>query len=89
LGAVALEQDVRIAALGTLARDDGLVAADVADKPLVGAVIGECHGAMRALANVAAGGALQRTGEAAAVEKEDGLLTLLQPLFERGAEFVG
>jgi len=89
LRAVALEQDVRIAALGAFPRDDGLIAADVADEPLVGAVIGERDGAMRTLANVATGGALERPRKATTVEEEDGLLAFFQPLFERGAELVG
>ena len=66
-----------------------MVAANVADQALVGPVIGEGDGAVRALTDVAAGGALERAGKAAAVEEEDGLLAFFQPLFEGGAELVG
>ena len=46
--------DGGVAALGAFRRRDGLVAADVADDAVRGAVKGERDGAIRALADVAA-----------------------------------
>ena len=89
LGAVSLEGDAGIFALRTFPWDDGLVAADVADEALIGAVVGEGDGAVRALADMAAAVALQGAGEAAAVEEKDGLLAFFEALFEGGAEAVG
>ena len=77
LRAVSLEENSGVTALGAFFRDDGLVAADMADEALVGPVVGERDGTVRALADMAAGGALQGAGESAAVEEQDGLLTLV------------
>ena len=84
-----MERDAGIFALRAFFRDDGLVAANVADKAFVGAVVGECDGAVRALADMAAAVALQGAGEAAAVEKKDGLLAFCETLLEGGAEAIG
>ena len=59
LGAVALEGDAGVFTLRAFFRDDGLVAADVADEALIGAVVGEGDGAVGAGAGVAAGVALE------------------------------
>ena len=88
LGAVSLKGDTRIFTLRAFLWDDGLVTADVADESLIGAVVGEGDGAVRALAGVAAGVALEGAGEAAAVEEKDGLLAFFEALFEGGAESV-
>ena len=61
----------------------------MADEALIGAVVGECDGAVRAGAGMAAGVALQRAGEAAAIEEKDGLFALREALLEGGAEAVG
>ena len=74
-GAVALEADGGVLALGADAGDDGLVAAEVADEAFFGAVIGDGDGAVGALAGVAAGGAGEGAREAAAVEEEDDLVS--------------
>ena len=89
LRAVALQSDSGVFALRAFFRDDGLVAADMADQPFIGAVVGECDGAVRAGAGMAAGMALQRAGEAAAVEEKNRLLALREALFKSGAEAVG
>lgn len=74
-GAVALEADGGVLALGADAGDDRLVAAEVADEAFFGAVIGDGDGAMGALAGVAAGGTGKGTGKATAVEEEDDLVS--------------
>lgn len=74
-GAVALQANGGVLALGADAGDDGLVAAEVADEAFFGAVIGDGDGAVGALAGVAAGGTGERAGEAAAVEEEDDLVS--------------
>ena len=52
-------------------------------------MVGEGDGAVLALADVSAGWALERTGEASAVEEEDDLLAILELGFHGDAEFVG
>lgn len=88
LGAVALEDDGGVPAFRAFVGDDCLMAADVADQAFVGAVVGEGDGAVWALADVAAGGALEGAGEAASVEEEDCLFAAGEALFEGGAESV-
>lgn len=88
LGAVALEGDAGVFAFWAFFGDDGLVAADVADEAFIGAVVGEGDCAVGALAGVAAAVALERAGEASAVEEEDGLLPFFEALLEGGAESV-
>ena len=53
-----------------------MVSAHVADQPFLSTVIGEWQGAVAALTDMAASWALQRTGEAAAVQKKDDLFAL-------------
>ena len=52
----------------------------MAHEPFFGAVVGEGEGAVLAFADLAAGRALEGAGEATAIEKEDGLLSLLEAL---------
>lgn len=54
LGAEALEEDAVVAAFGAFAWDDRLMAADVAEQAVVGAMVGERDGAVRAFADMAA-----------------------------------
>ena len=89
LGAVALQADGGVLALGADAGDDGLVAAEVADEAFFGAVIGDGDGAMGAFAGVAAGGAGEGAREAAAVEEEDDLVSGCQFLVHGVAQALG
>ena len=88
-GAVALQADGGVLALGAGAGDDGLVAAEVADEAFFGAVIGDGDGAVGAFAGVAAGGAGEGAGEAAAVEEEDDLVSGGELLIHGVAEALG
>ena len=80
--------DGGVFALGAEAGDDGLEAADVADKAFLGAMISEGDGTVVALNSVAAGRALEGAGEAAAVEEEDDLFVLFEAFVDSGAEAV-
>lgn len=86
--AVSLKADGGVFALGAEFWDDGLVAADVADEPFLGAMISEGDGTVVALNGVAAGRALEGAGEAAAVEEEDDLFVLFKAFVDGGAEAV-
>ena len=86
--AVSLKADGGVFALGAEFWDDGLVAADVADKPFLGAMISEGDGTVFALNSVAAGRALEGAGEAAAVEEEDDLFVLFKAFVDSGAEAI-
>ena len=79
---VTLKANSWIAAFRAEFWDDGLIAADVADQALVGAVVGQRDRAVVALDNVAAGWTLQRSRKAAAVEKEDDLLVGFESLVD-------
>ena len=81
LGSVALEENRGVLALRACAWNDGLIAAQMTDEPFLGSVIGEWHGAVTAFTDVATAGTLQGAGKAAAVEKKNNLLTILQLLF--------
>ena len=85
---VTLKANSWIAAFGADFWDDGLMAADVADKALVGAVVGQRDCAVVALDNVAARRALQGACKAAAVEEEDDLLVVFEPLVDGSTEHV-
>ena len=76
-------------ALGAGARDDGLVAAEVADEAFLGTMVGDGDGAVGAFAGVAAGGAGEGAGEAAAVEEEDNLVSSGELLIHGVAETLG
>lgn len=89
LCAVSLEGNSGVLTFRAFPWDDGLVAADVTNQALIGAVIGKGDSTVRALAYVAAAVALQGAGEATSVEEEDGLLSLFEALFKGGAEPVG
>lgn len=85
---VTLKANGWIAAFGADFWDDGLMAADVADKPLVGAVVGQRDRAVVTLDNVAARWALQGARKAAAVEEEDDLLVVFESLGDGSTEHV-
>ena len=65
------------------------MATHVADESFFCAVVGQRDGAVAALTDMATGGALQRAGEAAAVEKEDDLLALRELGLHAAAQRVG
>ena len=88
-GAVALQADGGVLALGAGAGDDGLVAAKVADEAFFGAVIGDGDGAVGAFAGVAAGGTGEGSGEASAVEEEDDLVSGSELLVDGVTEALG
>lgn len=88
-GAVTLQADGGVLALGAGAGDDGLVAAEVADEAFFGAVVGDGDGAVGAFAGVAAGGAGEGAGEATAVEEEDDLVSGGQLLVHGVAQTLG
>ena len=83
-----MKGDTGILTFGAFLRDNGLVATNVANEAFVGAVVGEGDSAVRAFADMAAAMTLQGSGEAAAVEEEDGLLALFEALLKGGAETV-
>lgn len=88
LGSVSLEDDGRVPAFRTFFRNNGLVPADMTNQPLVRAVISQSHGAVRALANVAALRALQGPRETTPVQEKDRLLAVFQTLLQRGPQLV-
>lgn len=89
LRAESLQDNGGIRTLRAFARDDGLMAANMADEAVVGAVIGEGQRTMRAGADVAACRALKRAGKAAAVEEEDGLFAAFEALVNGHTQGVG
>ena len=77
--------DGGVSTLGAFLRRQGLVATHVADEAFISAVIGERDSAVAALADMAAAGALHGAGKAAAVEKQDDLLSLGKLAFHAAA----
>ena len=74
---------------GTLFRNGGGVTAKMAAQPRGGAMEGERDTAIRAAACFTAIAAQQRSGKTSAIEKQNGLLALLEPISDGGAQFVG
>jgi len=89
LGAISLEADGGVLAVGAEPGNDGLVSANVADEALFGTVVGEGDGAVVALDDVSTGRALEGAGEAAAIQKDDDLFTVFEAFFDGSTKDFG